>query len=263
MKSSEPSSPASTPASTASQSPLAAIRSQIASARGPDIVARTRSAEIVAEIEHEIVAKGWPVGEIIGREAELMERFEVSRAVLREAIRTLESSGVVTVHTGRNGGLVVSAPRAENVKMTSSLYLDYVGFDPADLYATWALVQGAAIENVVANASDEELEELRDCQRWDATRGIDGMERSSFMEGLEHLARNPILGLFFKITRDLAMVHGHEMTPKAFRWFSDQYAQMADAIVARDAPLARDLLASFLERLQATNSVVQRRRLRA
>lgn len=244
------------------QGPLAAIRDEIEHASGAPAAARTRSAEIVAEIEHEIVQRGWPVGEAIGHEAQLMERFDVSRSVLREAIRTLESSGVVTVHTGRRGGLVVTAPSAETVKMASSLYLDFVGVDPEKLYATWRVVQSAVMDAVIAVATDEELEDLRECQRWDASRGIDGVERSAFISGLELLARNPILELFFKITRDLAMVHGHEMTPKVARWFARQHELMADALVDRDTERARELLDLFLVRLAETNSVVARRRRR-
>lgn len=241
---------------------LVAIRDRIEAELGARVVARTRSAEIVAEIEQEIVERGWPIGALIGHEAQLMERFGVSRAVLREAIRTLESSGVVTVRTGRCGGLVVAAPRPDAVKMAASLYLDFVGFEPRQLYAAWDAIQGALIDLVVANATDDELAELRECQRWDAGRGVEGIERSSFIVGLAHLARNPLLGLAFEILRDLAFVHGLEMTPTAVRWFSRQYGQMAEALADRDAARARQLLAAFLERLEATESVVERRRRR-
>ena len=107
-------------------------------------VGRTRSATIVAEIEQEIVEQGWPIGHMIGHEAQLMERFGISRSVLREAIRTLEHRGVVTVRTGRKGGLVVTEPSSDGIKMASSLYLDYVGFEPSHLYATLARGAGRA-----------------------------------------------------------------------------------------------------------------------
>lgn len=241
---------------------LSDLRDRIASEEGVALAARTRSAEIVAEIEHEVVERGWPIGDNLGNEAQLMERFDVSRSVLREAIRTLENAGVVTVRTGRRGGIVVTAPRSDAVKLAGSLYLDYAGVQPEDLYATWLVVQRAVIDSVIRTASDDELEELRECHRWDATRGNDGIERSAFIEGLELLARNPILELFFKMTRDLAMVHGRDMTPEANRWFTRQYEQMADALVDRDGARANDLLERFLDRLEQSNSVVARRRRR-
>ncbi len=224
--------------------------------------ARTRSAVIVAEIEQEIVERGWPVGEMLGHEAQLMQRFDVSRSVLREAIRTLEHRGVVTVRTGRKGGLVVAEPRADAVQMAASLYLDYCGFDPKHLYATWRVLQEALIDLVVENATATELTELRACQRRDAARGIEGVERSTFVAELVRLARNPILEMYFQITRDLAIVHGHETTPEASRWFARQYEAMAEAIVARDATRAHAVLERFLARLEATDSVLPRRRRR-
>lgn len=223
---------------------------------------RTRSAAIVAEIEQEIVERGWPIGAMIGHEAQLMERFGVSRSVLREAIRTLEHRGVVTVRTGRKGGLVVTEPSADAVQMASSLYLDYLGFDPAQLYTTWRVLEGALIDLVIEGATDEEVVELRECQRRDAERGIEGVERSTFVEQLVVLAGNPILSLFFRTTTDLAMVHGHETTLRASRWFAARYGEMADAIVDRDAPRAHAVLEGFLERLEATDSVIERRRRR-
>jgi DNA-binding FadR family transcriptional regulator len=199
---------------------------------------------------------------VIGHEAQLMERFDVSRSVLREAIRTLESSGVVTVRTGRGGGLVVTEPRAEAVALAASLYLDYTGFGPAQLFRTWLVVQGALMDLAVETATDDELLELRECQRTDARLGVEGIEQSSFIERLAGLAENPILALFFLITRDLAMVHGLEMTPSAAAWFARQYGEMADALVERDAEQARAILERFLRRLEDTGSVVVRRRRR-
>ena len=51
--------------------------------------------EILAEtIENEIIAAGWKVGDVVGSESELCERYGVSRAVFREAIRIVGHHGV-------------------------------------------------------------------------------------------------------------------------------------------------------------------------
>ena len=115
---------------------------------------------------------------------------------------------------------------------------------------------------MIERASDDELRELRACQHRDAERDVEGVEHSSFVEMLTQLSGNPILTLYFRITTDLALVHGHETTVRASRWFAARYGQLAQAIERRDRAGAHAVLDQFLERLEATDSVVERRRRR-
>ncbi|HEV7792184.1 MAG TPA: GntR family transcriptional regulator, partial [Pseudonocardia sp.] len=48
------------------------------------------AARVARQIEQDVLRTGWPVGEVLGSETELRERYQVSRAVLREAIRLVE-----------------------------------------------------------------------------------------------------------------------------------------------------------------------------
>ncbi|WP_181784793.1 FadR/GntR family transcriptional regulator, partial [Pseudonocardia pini] len=66
--------------------------------------------EAAGHIYDDITRSGWPVGEVLGAEPELMRRYDVSRAVLRAAIRLLEHHGVARSRRGPNGGLVVTRP---------------------------------------------------------------------------------------------------------------------------------------------------------
>jgi len=48
---------------------------------------RTKRAEGIArDVFVDVVEEGWPVGQLLGSEAELIERHDASRAVLREAL---------------------------------------------------------------------------------------------------------------------------------------------------------------------------------
>ena len=76
-------------------------------------------------IEQDIMERGWPLGEVLGSEAELIERFGVSRAAFREATRILEDHQTAVMRRGRGGGLIVTAPDSASVARVSALYLDY------------------------------------------------------------------------------------------------------------------------------------------
>lgn len=59
-----------------------------------------RSAQIAAQMEALIVDGTWPLGSQIPTEPELMTQFDVGRNTLREAIRALAHSGLVSIKQG-------------------------------------------------------------------------------------------------------------------------------------------------------------------
>jgi GntR family transcriptional repressor for pyruvate dehydrogenase complex len=65
------------------------------------------SKEIMLQIKESILKGKIKSGEKIPSERELMERFNVSRNMVREAIRGLEMSGYLEVHQGAKGGAFV------------------------------------------------------------------------------------------------------------------------------------------------------------
>lgn len=84
-------------------------------------------------IEEDLIRQGWPVGMIYGSEAGLSKRFQVGRAVVREAARVLEVRGCARMRRGPNGGLQVLCPsREQSVEMTAD-YLGLFGIEARDL----------------------------------------------------------------------------------------------------------------------------------
>lgn len=63
---------------------------------------------IVKALQSEIVRGIYPVGSPLPSETALVERFEVSRHTIREALRYLREAGLVTSHQGR--GTIVRGP---------------------------------------------------------------------------------------------------------------------------------------------------------
>ena len=78
------------------------------------------------QIVDDVIAAGWPVGETIGSESELLERYGVSRAVLREAIRLVEHQQVARMRPGLGRGLVITEPNIDSIIDAVAFYLDRV-----------------------------------------------------------------------------------------------------------------------------------------
>ena len=70
-----------------------------------------RIAEIVAdELRRQIIDGELADGDLLPRQEVLVEQFNVSLVSLREALRILETEGLVSVRRGNRGGAVVHAP---------------------------------------------------------------------------------------------------------------------------------------------------------
>src|ERR1700744_5634444 len=74
-----------------------------------------KAPHLVPRILAAVVDRVWPVGEVLGSQSELMERYDVSRAVFREAVRLVENQQVAFMRPGPGGGLVVTEPTVEAI----------------------------------------------------------------------------------------------------------------------------------------------------
>jgi GntR family transcriptional regulator, transcriptional repressor for pyruvate dehydrogenase complex len=88
-----------------------------------------RTAEIVAdELRRQIIDGELSEGDLLPRQEVLVEQFNVSLVSLREALRILETEGLVSVRRGNRGGAVVHAPAKASAAYMLGLLLqsDYV-----------------------------------------------------------------------------------------------------------------------------------------
>jgi DNA-binding FadR family transcriptional regulator len=155
------------------------------------IAPKRKLAELVARrIEDDIVRRGWPVGENLGAEATLVARYEVSRAVLREAISILEYKQVAAARRGRGGGLVVQAPAAAVVAEAVSAYFHFADVSVDELYEARTVLQVLAARLAAERMSEEDIVTLR-------TMTEDRIPRGGVLDvTLARLSRNPVLTIF-------------------------------------------------------------------
>jgi len=72
-------------------------------------VKQPRISDVVfQQLKNAILANGFKAGDRLSSEKDLSEQFQVSRVAVREAIRSLENAGFVTIRQGQNGGAYVT-----------------------------------------------------------------------------------------------------------------------------------------------------------
>ena len=75
-----------------------------------------RLSEIIAgELRNRILSGEFADGDMLPKQEDLLEQFGVSQPSVREALRVLETEGLVTVKRGNVGGAIVHAPVASKV----------------------------------------------------------------------------------------------------------------------------------------------------
>jgi GntR family transcriptional repressor for pyruvate dehydrogenase complex len=123
-----------------------------------------KAAEIVSnELRREIIRGEIPSGTALPSETALMERFGVSRPTLREAVRILESEGLIAISRGARGGSVVQRPNVDVATRYLGLILQVNGTTLAEIYSVHALIEPAAARFVAEEKSAEAGPILRAC----------------------------------------------------------------------------------------------------
>jgi DNA-binding FadR family transcriptional regulator len=120
---------------------------------GADVNAK-RAAKVADLIVEDVMALGWPVGEVLGSEPDLLARYHVSRAVFREAVRLVEHQQVARTRRGPGGGLVVTEPTIGAVKNAVVLYLHRVGATLDEIFEARIILEEIACV-LAAERADE------------------------------------------------------------------------------------------------------------
>lgn len=95
-----------------------------------------RLADAVAAVLRERIIEGsLGDGDLLPKQDELLEEFRISRPSLREALRILESEGLIRVRRGNVGGSVVEVPTAETSAYMFGLVLQSRRGTTSDLAA--------------------------------------------------------------------------------------------------------------------------------
>ncbi|HVV12689.1 FadR/GntR family transcriptional regulator [Amycolatopsis sp.] len=223
-------------------------------------VSGAKLAEVVAaRIHDEIARRGWPVGQVLGSEADLLARNGISRAVLREAVRLLEYHSVARMRRGPGGGLVVTEPDPAASIETMALYLDYRGVTAEDLRVVRDAVELGALQEAIRRRAEPEVaQRLKAALARTGEPGPGGQSGSEvFHTELADVSGNPVLALFLRILTELWTRHraGTDATPQpgpgAIVEVESVHERILDAVLAGDEGVARHRMRRHLEALTA------------
>ena len=213
-------------------------------------VPRGKLAEMLAAtIGDDIAASGWQVGSVFGTETALLERYRVSRAVFREAVRLLEYHSVAHMRRGPGGGLVIAKPQAQASIDTIALYLQYRDPSREDLRCVRDAIEIDNVAKVVKRRGESDVAAFlaaHRCEVEETSGDVSNaaVEEFRFHVGLARLAGNTLLDLFLRIIVELFRRHwssGGQAPPTWADVLAVHHAHLriVDGIEAGDDSLAR------------------------
>lgn len=165
--------------------------------------------ELIAdELRSLIVSGELTEGDSLGHEPDLVERFGVSRPSLREALRILETEGLITVVRGVRGGVVVHEPDERMTARTAAMVLQARNVALADVFEARAQLEPLAAKAIAMSRRRKsiaaELRELVD--REEATiedPDSFGVANAAFHERLVASAGNQTLSIVAEMLNEI------------------------------------------------------------
>lgn len=178
---------------------------------------RVKRALILArEIVDDIQTNAQGPGDRLPGEDEMLARYDVARATLREALRFLELQGVIYLRPGRGGGPIVSRPQTANFASSMALILQFMDTDLGALLDLREAIAPAVAERAAENATLADLAALEDCfARLNREREAPTFEETNrrFHDLLGWASGNPTFGLLTSalhlLTRSMSHVLGY------------------------------------------------------
>ena len=107
-------------------------------------VRQPKAAELIAnELRRLVVCEGKP-GDYLMAERLLIERFGVSRPTLREALRILESEGLLDIRRGIKGGATIRDPSIDDLALRVGAFLQMRRTTYEDLFSVRKIIEPSA-----------------------------------------------------------------------------------------------------------------------
>jgi DNA-binding FadR family transcriptional regulator len=126
----------------------------------PSIRTPKRGDLVVEEIKRWIAERRLGPGDKLPKEDELQELFGVSKGTAREALKSLEVQGLVTVSTGPAGGATIGEVPLDRALQLLQNYLFFRELDVAQIYAVRRLLEPELAAGAVPHLTEEHLAAL-------------------------------------------------------------------------------------------------------
>lgn len=213
------------------------------------------TAEVVRQIRVAIFDGRLSTGDQLPPERQLADIFSVSRGTLRDALRTLQANGLITVRVGAKGGTFVTAPQPDQLAERITHMLALSELTAAEVTEARVILELGALPLICRRATDEDIDELEElCDRSDAAlaAGTHTFHFSvAFHVRLAQASHSSATSLIIDSLHEpllRSMVAAGSVAPQMAPQGSEEHRELIKAIRARDLSHAHAVLGDHLKR---------------
>jgi len=168
---------------------------------------------IVDDLRERILSGELPNGWRLPAERELAEQYGVSGATVREAIRVLATTGLVSVRHG--SGTFVTAEADTMIAMSIASVVRLEGLGAAEVLGVLGALNRHAAQLAAVEATDAEIASLREAAEKLAV--VDNADRTiedlrAFMRRLAEISHNALLAALCRFLADVQVELAFEMS---------------------------------------------------
>jgi DNA-binding FadR family transcriptional regulator len=202
---------------------------------------------IASRIIDDVARRGWTVGDVIGTEAEMLDRYGCSRAVLREAIRLIEHHHVARMRQGPGGGLVVTEPDVNAIIDAAVVYLLRCDARLDEVFEARLIVEDMAMAVAPSRLDEADITRIRQLIA-EEEAGLHTDARA-LHRLIAASSKNPALELFVDLLSRLTLFYfsqRNEITEPTLGAAGHAHERIAEAVVAGDPGTARRRMEAHL-----------------
>ncbi|ABG98833.1 MULTISPECIES: FadR/GntR family transcriptional regulator [Rhodococcus] len=209
------------------------------------------SERIANQIADEILGGGIVAGDRLPTEKEMVAEYGVARTTVREALRLLESRGLVTIRAGVGGGPVACRPQFESLGNTMKLFLQLEGANLSDVIDTRLTLEPVVAQQATPRITDGQLDELQaalDSMRTRPDDYANFIEKNALFHTTIYTASgNPVLRILMETLLLLVRDAEPSRHPEITRTAAVEAQQLVlNAMRSRNASAAGEAMEAFV-----------------
>lgn len=213
------------------------------------------SEDVVRQIKAAIHDGTLRPGDGLPSERELTERLGVSRVTVRDALRTLEATGLVEIRVGARGGAYVTAPAPDHVGEGLANMLMMSSISAQDVTEARMIFELGTMPMVCQRRTDEDLaalEEICERSRVSLESGeFDVTLSAEFHLRLASCTHNPAIELILQSFQGpllMSLARAKVIAPQMGNPGVAEHRELVEAIRAGDVETAHRVMSRHLQR---------------
>lgn len=215
------------------------------------------SQRITDDVRFMIQNRSLAEGDKLPTERELAESYEVSRLAVREAMRNLEESGLITIRKGRYGGAFVAPSSSPVVSRTLKDMVSIGAASIENMIESRSAIMGEVVRLAAVRRTEQDLEKLQEqlsLARRRPTAEDDMDARTSqalnFNVYIARASKNPVLVTLVEALTSSMESLVRPIRPSSYAPLVRYYSDIIEAIEQQNADAAAQAMRGYLDSIK-------------